>query len=108
VADALKNSQELDPQIVSLIESISSTAEIAESKKASLDIQSIQPAEMEELDKDMHNIVDTVNTDDESKHKKIHQTFSPALIYRGKVLREAKVSVYRFSEKVAEQNSNKS
>jgi len=103
-ADALKNSQELDPQIMSLIESISSAAELAESKKASLDIQSIQPAEMEELDKDMHNIVDTVNTDDESKHKKIQQTLTAGLIYRGKVLREAKVSAYRFSEKVAEQN----
>lgn len=101
-ADALSNSQELDPQIMSLLESILSAAEIAESKKASLDIQSIQPAEMDELNKDMHTIVDPVDTDDESKHKKIHQTLSTGLIYRGEVLREAKVSVYRFSNKIAE------
>jgi len=101
-ADALKNSQPLVPQMMSLVESVLSAAEIAESQKASLDIQSIQPAEMDELDKDMHEIVNTVNTDDESKHKKIHQTLTTGLIYRGKILREAKVSVYRFSDKVAE------
>ncbi len=101
-ADALKNTQQLDPQIMSLVESISSAAEIAESKKASLNIQSIQPAEMDKLDKDMHTIVDAVDTDDESKHKKIHQTLTAGLIYRGKILREAKVLVYRFSDKVAE------
>lgn len=101
-ADALNNTQQLDPQIMSLVESVLSAVEIVESKKASLDIQSIQPAEMDELDKDMHTIVDAVDTDDESKHKKIHQTLSTGLIYRGKILREAKVSVYRFSDKIAE------
>ena len=101
-ADAIKNSQQLDPQIMSLVESVLSAVEIAESKKASLDVQSIQPAEMDELDKDMHTIVDAVDTDDKSKHKKIHQALSTGLIYRGKILREAKVSVYRFSDKIAE------
>ena len=101
-ANALNNSQQLDPQIISLVESVLSAAEIAESKKASLDIQSIQPAELDETDKDMHRIVDAVDTDDESKHKKIYQTLSNGLIYRGKILREAKVSVYRFNDKIAE------
>ena len=101
-ADALKNTQHLDSQTMSLVESVLSAAEIAESKKASLDIQSIQPAEMDKLDKDMHTIVNAVDTDDESNHKKIHQTLSTGLIYRGKILREAKVSVYRFSDKLAE------
>jgi GrpE protein len=101
-ANALKNSQQPNTQMMSLVESILSAAEIAESKKASLDIQSIQPAEMDELDKDMHQIINAVDTDDESRHKKIHQTLTAGLMYRGKVLREAKVSVYRFSGKVAE------
>lgn len=98
-ADALNSSQQLDPKIMSLVESVLSAAEIAESKKASLDIQSIQPTEIDELDKDMHKIVNAVNTDDESKHKKIHQTLSAGLMYRGKILREAKVSVYRLNDK---------
>jgi len=101
-ANTLNNSQQLYPQIMLLAKSVLSAAEIAKSKKASLDIQSIQPAEMDELDKDMHKIVNAVNTDDESKHKKIHQTLSAGLIYRGKILREAKVSVYRFNDKVVE------
>ena len=105
-AEALGNSQPRDPQVMSLLASILSAAEIAESKKASLDIQSIQPAEMDKPDKDMHKIVSAVDTDDQSKHKKIHQTLSVGLIYRGKVLREAKVSVYRFSEKIAESDSH--
>lgn len=101
-AQALGNSQPLDPEVMSLVASIFNAAEIAEDKKASLGIQSIQPAEMDKPDKDIHQIVKAVETDDQSKHKKIHETLSVGLIYRGKVLREAKVSVYRFSENIAE------
>lgn len=94
----------LNSQVMSLAESIANASEIAESKKAALDMQSIQPSELDELDKDMHTIISVVDTDDRSKHKKIHSTLSAGLLYHGKVLREAKVSVYRFSSKVVKQN----
>jgi len=43
-----------------------------------------------------HEIKQSVTIEDSSKHKKIHQTLIPGLMYRGKVLKVAQVSVYCF------------
>ena len=87
------------PLFKTIISSIEQASQIAQAKCQYLDIESIAPAELADFDPNKHEIREAVETDDSSKYKKIRQTLVPGLIYRGTVLRQAKVSIYRYSEK---------
>jgi len=97
-AETLVQNQDLNPSLNPLLRSIVDAAKIAESKRQQLDIISIRPEESDELDRDRHEIVTAATTNDNDKHRKIHKTVTAGLIYRGKILRRARVSVYRFSK----------
>jgi molecular chaperone GrpE (heat shock protein) len=97
--ESLAGSEE-NPQFTKFIETVLDAARIAELKKDQLGLREIRPKELETLDKDLHEVVKAVATDDMSKHKKTHETVTAGLIYHDKILRQAKVSVYRFSGKV--------
>ena len=86
------------PLFKDITSSIAQAAQVAQAKRQYLDIESIEPDELDDFDPNKHEIIQVVVTNDNSKHKKIKQTLVPGLIYRGKVLRPAKVSVYRYSE----------
>ena len=94
----LSEAQNQCPLFGTIINSISQASQIAKAKCQFLDIEPIEPEEFGDFEPDKHEIKDAVNTDDNSKHKKIKKTLVPGLIYRGIVLRQAKVSVYRFNE----------
>ena len=104
-ADSIPDIQP-ESQLSKLIEYISESRKIAALKKEHLDIIDICPSGLETLDSDRHEIVRAVNTEDKSKHRKISETLKSGLIYRGSVLRRAKVSAYRFNEKTNTQNLN--
>jgi len=95
---ALMDKQASCPLFTSILNSIEQAANLANAKCQSLEIEKIAPAELEDFDAQRHEIVQTAITKDSSIHKKIEQTLVPGLIYRGKVLRQAKVSIYRYSE----------
>ena len=80
----------------SIINSISETVKIADDKCGYLGIEKISPDELDDFNAKEHEIKQPISTDDNSKHKKIHQTLIPGLMYRGKVLKFAQVSVYCF------------
>jgi len=86
------------PLFSTIISSITQASQIAKEKSQCLDIESIEPEELDDCDPDRHEIRKAVKTNDKSKHKKIKETLVSGLIYRSTVLRQAKVSVYRFSE----------
>lgn len=97
---ALVENQEPCLLLQPVIDSIANAARIAQAKLEYLDIEKIEPEQFDELDSDKHDVKQAVPIDDSSKHKKIERTLVPGLIYRGKVLRQAKVSVYRYSQNV--------
>lgn len=86
------------PQVAEFIEVARDACRVAALKKEQLGIQEIRPKEFDPLDKDHHQIVKVIATDDITHHKKIHETVVAGTAYQGKTLRPAKVSVYRFSE----------
>lgn len=86
------------PMFEPLFGSIAEAARMAHAKREHLDMESICPAPLDELDIDKHEIRQAVCTDDPSKHKRVERTLIAGLIYRGTVLRRAKVSIYRHTE----------
>jgi len=87
------------PLVESLFDSITNIAKLAQTKREHLDMQAICPQHLDELDPEKHDIRQVVETDDAGKHRKIEKTITPGLIYHGKVLRQARVSVYRHIKK---------
>lgn len=79
-----------------ILNSISETVKIANDKCEYLGIEKISPDELDDFNAKEHEIKQPVTTEDSNKHKKIHQTLIPGLMYRGKVLKFAQVSVYCF------------
>ena len=105
-ADTLINNKDIESSLVPLSHLILDAAKIADSKKAQLEIQAVSPVDGDDLDSSLHEIVKAIATDDESKNKKVHDTIAAGIVYRGKILHPAKVSVYRFSGKVAADKKN--
>ncbi|MFA6186343.1 MAG: hypothetical protein WC770_03905 [Phycisphaerae bacterium] len=106
-ADTLINSQDISPSLATLMPLILDAAKIADFKKAQLEIQTVSPVDGDDLDNSLHEIVKAIATDDESKNKKTHDTITAGVVYRGKILRPAKISVYRFSGNVAADKNSK-
>lgn len=82
-----------------LLESIAAAAKVAQAKREYLDMEAICPHQLDDFDPNKHDVRQAVQTDDADKHKKIERTLISGLIYRGTVLRQAQVSIYRHAEK---------
>lgn len=68
---------------------------VAREKLAQLDVQRITPAEGGELDARTHAVCGCVETADGNLVGQISKLVTPGIIYRGKVLRQARVTVFR-------------
>jgi molecular chaperone GrpE (heat shock protein) len=97
LAGRLKHEAKDCPSIVPFLRSLQISADIAEDKLAYLGIERLTPAEGDELDPLKHNACHAVQTNSKELHGKVSQLLSPGLIYRSKVLRQARVSVFRYS-----------
>lgn len=84
--------------MAALIEAIRHAVRLVELKKEQLGMKEIRPNELEELDKGRHQIVKAVLTDEPDRHKRICQTIASGMVYHDKILRQAKVTVYRFAK----------
>ena len=80
----------------SLQQQLCQAAAVAQEKCDSLEIESICPASGDEFDSHRHTISNVVVTADPQMHRKVHDTLMAGLCYRGKILKPATVSVYRF------------
>ncbi len=92
---SLPETERFCPFVRPIISIIEQASKIAKDKLQHLDISSIEPKELSDLESDKHDVKKAVPTNDIEKHRKIERTLVPGLIYKGKVLRQAKVSVYR-------------
>ena len=81
-----------------LTEEINIAAAIASEKLAYLDIEKISPGEFTCLIPHHHEVCGAQQTDNPQLHGKISMLLSCGIIYRGKVLKPAKVSVYRYTD----------
>jgi len=97
LAERLKHEANDCPSIVLFLRDLQIAADIAEDKLAYLGIERLTPAEGDDLDPRKHLVCHPVDTDKKELHGKVSQLLSPGLIYRGKVLRQARVSVFRHS-----------
>jgi len=86
------------PMFEPLFGSIAEAARMAHAKCEHLDMRSICPAPLDDLDTDEHEIRQVIPTDDPNKHKRVERTLISGLIYRCAVLRRAKVSIYRHTK----------
>ena len=85
------------PALEPLIEAATIGSQLAQDRLAYLDIEKICPEQGEELDPARHETTSVEDTENPGLHRKVAQLVSPGLIYRGEVLRPAKVSVFRFT-----------
>jgi len=69
---------------------------VAREKLAALDVQMITPAEGAELDAKHYEVCGSIQTADQDRHGRIGKLVTPGITYRGKVLRQARVLVFRF------------
>ena len=95
-AESLVEGENENPKLNKLIENLRDIGRIAVLKKEQLGLLEICPKEFENFNKEQHEIVKAFETEDKNQHKKICQTISAGLIYHDKILRQAKVTVYRF------------
>ena len=91
----LAEKQSSCPLLEPISNSISEAVKLTNDKCEYLGIREIFPLVLEDFNPQEHEIKQTTATDDRDKHRKIHQTLISGLMYRGKVLTPAKVSVYR-------------
>lgn len=106
-ADRLVQLEPENPALSTLHRLLNDAARLAHDKQASLDMVAICPAEGDSLDSKRHEIVKAVVTDDTERHGDIESTVTAGFVYRGEVIRPAKVCVYRFMEtKHQEENTN--
>jgi molecular chaperone GrpE (heat shock protein) len=68
---------------------------VAREKLANLDVQRITPSEVEQPDLKTHSLCGYVETMDENLHGRISKLVTPGIAYRGRVLRQARVTVFR-------------
>jgi molecular chaperone GrpE (heat shock protein) len=102
-ANSLPENEFFCPFVRPIVDSIKEAAQIADAKFKSLDMEIIDPKGLDGLDINKHEVRQAIPSSDPTQHKKIQRTLIPGLLYRGKVLRQARVSVYRYVEK-EEQN----
>jgi molecular chaperone GrpE (heat shock protein) len=86
------------PLFTDLINAITQARQIAIQKCQSLDIEPIVPEQGRDFDPQRHEIKNAVKTNDTKMHRKICKVLKPGLLYCGRVLRQANVTVYRYSE----------
>jgi len=87
------------PLFQPVLDAIVEATKMAQAKCEYLDMETISPQPLDDLDLEKHEIRQAVSTDDAGKHRHVERTLIPGLIYRGTVLRRAKVSVYRHAER---------
>jgi len=95
---AALNKSQTCPFVSSILHSIAEAVKLANDKCEYLDIVKIEPKELDDLDPQQHEIIKTVRTRERDKHRKIQASLIPGLLYRGKVLRQARVCIYRYVE----------
>lgn len=76
---------------------------LAQQKMSAMEIETLCPKTEELLDSNKHTVCGYQPTEDPGFHGKISQVVQEGVLYRGKILRSAKVLVYRYDKDV--QNS---
>jgi molecular chaperone GrpE (heat shock protein) len=95
-SDEAFNTENICPLLYKLKQIVRQAENIAHEKREYLGLVKIQPEKMDDLDPQRHQIKGAVDTTDKEKHKKIERTLTAGLMYKDKILKQARVSVYRF------------
>ena len=98
IAQKLLKSSESNDELKTLANELRISATITTEKLTHLDINRLIPSKGKRLDPKLCDVCNFVNTQDKALHGRIGKLISPGLLYRGKVLRQPKVSVFRYIE----------
>lgn len=104
LAQKLLKGSEYNQELKTLANEIKISATIAREKHSYLDIKTLVPSRGESLDANRHDVRGHTLITDKALHGRISKLITPGFNYRGKVLRSAKVTVFRYTES----NQNKS
>lgn len=98
VARKLLQGNESNVELKTLANELQISGSIAEDKLSYLDIERIRPSRTEVIDPEKHSICDYADTENKALHGRISKLITPGILYRGKMLRQARVSIFRFTE----------
>lgn len=87
--------KQLENKFPSFVEEAEISSSLAEERLAHLDIQRLMPTVGDSLDTKKHAVCSYSETDVPHSHGQISSVISPGVLYRGQVLRSARVTVFR-------------
>ncbi|MGD0572457.1 MAG: nucleotide exchange factor GrpE [Sedimentisphaerales bacterium] len=85
-------------KVQKLIDDLAVSGQIAQDRLRYLDIEKIAPSLNDCFDPKLHTVCSYSDTDDSSRSGCISEMITAGIIYRGKVLRQARVSVFRHKQ----------
>lgn len=88
-----------DPQIKRLLEELTISSQIAHNKLAYLDIVKITAMKGEVFNAQIHTIAACQITDDSVLHGKISEMIMAGIVYRGKILKHARVAIFKYEQR---------
>lgn len=92
------NQLQSDYKFNTLSQYLEMSRQLADDQLSYLDITRINPSAGQDYDHNAHEICSYTNSPDRGMHGKISSVITPGIIYRGKVLRPARVSVFRHNK----------
>lgn len=104
IAERLDQGAGANAELQQLKDQLEISAYIARDKLAYLDIERIMPSKADDIDPKKHDIAGDTGTNDKCLHGKTSRLITPGIIYRGKILLPAKVSVFVYRKVNSEQN----
>jgi molecular chaperone GrpE (heat shock protein) len=85
-------------KVQKLIDDLAVSVQIAQDRLRYLDIEKIAPSLNDSFDPKLHTVCSYSDTDDPSRSGCVSEVITAGIIYRGKVLRQARVSVFRHKQ----------
>ena len=106
IAQKLLKESGCNNELKTLANELQTSAIIAREKQSYLDIEILTPARGSQLDNSLHNICGYANVRDKTLHGRICKLIKPGVKYRGNILRQPKISVFRYTESENNKNQN--
>ena len=104
ICQKLHDPTEDNSELKTLANELGISARVARDRLSFLGIEHIMPAKGEQIDVKRHSICGHTDTQNKNLHGRIGKSITAGVLYRGRVLQEARVSVFRYIES---QNSNR-
>ncbi len=98
VLNEFSNNRDSDHNFKDILQQLQLSAEIAQDKLVHLGIERIKPQLEDVVEAQRHDVCSYLCTTDKELHGKVSSVLCEGILYRGIVLKQAKVSVHRYGD----------